>query len=641
LHSFSGIFPVPEEQCKPTKAAQLTKDQQAKYEEILAYMKQQETFPTSLKAEEKGQEPASEWEKLRYLSRESMLRYLRATRWDVKAAQKRLTDTIAWHREFGTQTLDPDEMAIEAKSGKETVLGYDNSCRPLHYMHPHRSDTKESPRQMQFAVWILERCIDMMPPGVEQLALLINFEGRSRNPTSIANAKLMLYILQNHYVERLGIALCINVPWVFKMFWNAIQAFIDPVTKSKCRFDEAVKSEVPLAQLSADFGGDLDPTYNHEAYWSELVKVSQQRRNDMLRRFKEDCKGEIGASEWIIRGGDDPTSPFNVNAAQSSDKPSTRAMAQGSEDASTDTSSVAPVNSEMHGSAPLETFKTPMESIQPNPLDRTFSVADKPSPKSQPVATTVTKPDTTNDEAASPQIDEERVSTSRERETDAAPIKQIQHAFKDIEHRLQASKLFAAFHPDSHHRKSAEASRSSTSGPQDGSSLPLLQPVPSAHEIAAVAGTAGPQAAAGAVGAIVAEQARDGVQRIKVNAETQFAAFMGDERNGEAAAREVAVRIVNVLFFAAAKDAIGGRSLQQMAFPADVEAMSLREFRDHMFEAFEAHKPNDQYDGKAMRKVAETSKWSVNEEMVEDEQFDEIKLHGGEDVAMIPPVSGG
>jgi hypothetical protein len=63
---------------------------------------------------------------------------------------------------------------------------------------------------MQYAVWILERAIDLMPPGTEQLALLINFDHKSRNPTSIANAKLMLYILQNHYVERLGIALCIN-----------------------------------------------------------------------------------------------------------------------------------------------------------------------------------------------------------------------------------------------------------------------------------------------------------------------------------------------------------------------------------------------------------------------------------------------
>jgi len=210
LKSFSGVFPIPEEGSRVGTPAKLTEEQEHKYQEVLEYFQHQKDFPISLQAEDSKREPPSEWEKLRLLSRESFLRYLRATRWDVNQAKKRLTETIAWRREFGVDELDSDEMAKEAQSGKETVLGYDKQSRPLHYMHPHRNDTKETPRQMQFAVWILERCIDLMPPGTEQLALLINFDNKSRNPTSIANAKLMLYILQNHYVERLGIALCIN-----------------------------------------------------------------------------------------------------------------------------------------------------------------------------------------------------------------------------------------------------------------------------------------------------------------------------------------------------------------------------------------------------------------------------------------------
>ncbi|PWN38851.1 CRAL/TRIO domain-containing protein, partial [Ceraceosorus guamensis] len=311
LNGFTGVFPVPAPGCRPAPPAALTTAQSEAYDKMLRYFKQDVTqYPISL-ATGAAKQPATEWEKLRLLSRESMLRYLRATKWDVSQAQKRLTETIAWRREFGVDKLDPDEMAHEAKSGKETVLGYDNKARPLHYMHPHRNDTKETPRQMQFAVWILERSVDLMPPGIEQLALLINFDHRSRNPTSIANAKLMLYILQNHYVERLGVALCINVPWIFKAFWSAIQPFIDPVTKSKCKFDEAIKDEVPSEQLSADFGGTLDPKYNHDAYWPDLVKTCDERREQMMRRFKEMCNSEVGASEWVILGGDDKEAPFN------------------------------------------------------------------------------------------------------------------------------------------------------------------------------------------------------------------------------------------------------------------------------------------------------------------------------------------
>lgn len=34
-------------------------------------------------------------------------------------------------------------------------------------MSPGKQTTEESPRQLQYTVWILERAIDLMGPGVE------------------------------------------------------------------------------------------------------------------------------------------------------------------------------------------------------------------------------------------------------------------------------------------------------------------------------------------------------------------------------------------------------------------------------------------------------------------------------------------
>ena len=301
---FDHIFAAPAPSVKLAPPAPLSDSQQQKYDEMLDHFKSVKEYPTSLK-HNSPTKPLDEWETLRNLSRESMIRYLRATKWDVASAKKRLTDTIAWRREYGVDSLKAEDLEPEAMTGKETILGYDNKGRPLHYMHPSRNTTEETPRQMQFAVWVLERAIDLMPPGVEMLALLINFGGKKRNPTSISNAKLMLYILQNHYVERLGIALCINVPWIFKAFWNAIYPFIDPVTKGKCKFDEAIKDEVPNEQLASDFGGLLDFPYEHDKYWPQLVELSRKRREEQLERFRTLCNSEIGASEWVIRGGDE------------------------------------------------------------------------------------------------------------------------------------------------------------------------------------------------------------------------------------------------------------------------------------------------------------------------------------------------
>ncbi|MCO5588151.1 hypothetical protein L7F22_042106 [Adiantum nelumboides] len=670
IQGFDGIFPVPHPDCKPTQPANLTEEQQKKYQEVFEYFKSQKDFPVSLKPEEKRREPLSDWEKLRLLSKESMLRYLRATKWDVRQAKKRLVDTIAWRREFGVESLNPEEMAKEAKCGKETVLGYDKHARPVHYMHPHRSDTKESPRQMQFAVFLLERCIDMMPPGVEQLALLINFEHKSRNPTSIANAKLMLYILQNHYVENLGVNWSVNVPWVFKVFWNAIQPFIDPVTKNKCHFDEPVRNQVPADQLSTDFGGDVKAKYDHDAYWPALLRITKERRDEMVRRFKEDCNSEIGASEWVIRGGDDPTSPFSAHKSEAP-------VHNGHESTATSTdnsSSVAtPTAIEMRDSSPLELFKTPLDQLNKDPLERTFSSTTQSSDahhtqkqtlEAPELATTAEKPKEEEEETKKAEKEEQ----NSQMQTPKSSSPQSHTASTLFKDKLHASKLFAAFHPDSRRSASQDQPRSSNdatesqkqsngSAVQTESEEPISPTsetsVPAPHEILAVAGAAGPQAAAGAVGSIVADQAYYGMQRVKSTAETNLSKLTSgaQETSSEVATGAPAAdqlppslqgKSVTILFFAAAKEAVGGKAKHLLLLPTDgTSAVTLSALRDHILITFEKDPPSEKYDGASLKKVIEGSKWSIDESMIDEDELQSTLIQGGETVAIIPPVSGG
>jgi len=56
---------------------------------------------------------------------------------------------------------------LKGETGKLVVFGFDIKGRPIFYMIPSRQNTEESPRQMQYTVWLLERCIDLMPPGTE------------------------------------------------------------------------------------------------------------------------------------------------------------------------------------------------------------------------------------------------------------------------------------------------------------------------------------------------------------------------------------------------------------------------------------------------------------------------------------------
>jgi hypothetical protein len=57
--------------------------------------------------------------------------------------------------------------------------------------------------------------------GVGKMTWLIDFEGYSmRNAPAVRTSLGVLHILQNHYPERLGGAVCYHAPGLFSMTWK-------------------------------------------------------------------------------------------------------------------------------------------------------------------------------------------------------------------------------------------------------------------------------------------------------------------------------------------------------------------------------------------------------------------------------------
>ncbi|KAH7341712.1 CRAL-TRIO domain-containing protein [Rhizoctonia solani] len=251
-----------------------------------------------------SQKAALKEEEKQWLTRECLLRYLRASKWVLATTITRLDDTLKWRREYGLYDLiTAEHVEPESLTGKEQLAGYDSERRPALYMMPSRQNTEESPRQLQFAVWMLERAVDAMGPGVENLDLLINFADRGKNP-SISTSKNMLSILQNHYPERLGLALIINVPTIINLFFKAIMPFVDPITRAKVKFNpEIIKEGIfDKSQAVKEWGGEMDFVYEHEKSWKPLVDLCHNLRAEQTERWKK-LGGTVGLSEWDIKGG--------------------------------------------------------------------------------------------------------------------------------------------------------------------------------------------------------------------------------------------------------------------------------------------------------------------------------------------------
>lgn len=296
-------FAAPLESTEPVTRPSPTAEQKSKYDLLLSHVAKWTEIPET---SSKGAKmlPLTDDERM-FLTQECLYRYLRATKWNVVEAEARLRNTLIWRREYGITKLTADYIGIENATGKQLIMGWDIHSRPCQYMRPSKQNTERSPRQIEHLVYMLERSIDLMPPGQETLALLINFaETRAGQGATVGQGRQTLHILQNHYPERLGRALVSNVPWFITGFFKIITPFIDPITREKIKFNEDVGLHVPRAQLLKETGGDVEFEYDHEQYWPALTELCELKRSQMRERWEKGGK-RIGELETYIKGGDE------------------------------------------------------------------------------------------------------------------------------------------------------------------------------------------------------------------------------------------------------------------------------------------------------------------------------------------------
>jgi len=174
------------------------------------------------------------WEKRWLQSPGTIARYMRAAKWKFEEAQKRIKGTLDWRREYKPDLIPPEEVRIESETGKIILTGFDRDGRPIIYMRPGRENTQTSPRQLRHLVFCLERARDMLPENQDSVVIIVDYKTTTlRTNPSISVARKVLIILQQHYVETLGRAIVVNLPYLLAFFYKGISPFLDPVTRDK------------------------------------------------------------------------------------------------------------------------------------------------------------------------------------------------------------------------------------------------------------------------------------------------------------------------------------------------------------------------------------------------------------------------
>lgn len=96
------------------------------------------------------------------------------------------------------------------------------------------------------------------------------------------------------------------MPWYVTAFLKLIGPFIDPVTKTKIKYNEPLTDHIPASQLMKASGGEIDFKYDHSVYWPALAGLAAERRQQKQARWEKAGK-IIGESEIYLWGGDEPS----------------------------------------------------------------------------------------------------------------------------------------------------------------------------------------------------------------------------------------------------------------------------------------------------------------------------------------------
>ncbi|XP_068637731.1 uncharacterized protein [Aristolochia californica] len=205
----------------------------------------------------------------------SRQRYLRARNWNVKKATKMLKDTLKWRYEYKPEEIRWDEVALEAATGKIYRSNYiDKHGRSVLVMRPSCQNTKSTKGQIRYLVYCMENAILNLPLNQEQMVWLIDFQGFNMGNISVKVTRETAHVLQDHYPERLAVAILYNPPKIFESFWTVVKPFLEPKTYRKVKFvysDDPNSKKImedlfDMDKLESAFGGNSQEGFNINEY---------------------------------------------------------------------------------------------------------------------------------------------------------------------------------------------------------------------------------------------------------------------------------------------------------------------------------------------------------------------------------------
>ncbi|PWY87881.1 hypothetical protein BO94DRAFT_57391 [Aspergillus sclerotioniger CBS 115572] len=282
---------------------------------------------TTPEQDEKVQQLRSELEQLGYTERLdtlTLLRFLRARKFDVALAKTMFVDTEKWRKDFNTdelvRTFEYNEKAQVFQYYPQYYHKTDKDGRPVYIEKLGKIDLNAmykittAERMLQNLVTEYEKLADPRLPAcsrkagklLETCCTIMDLKGVGITsvPSVYGYVKQASAISQNYYPERLGKLYLINAPWGFSSVFNVVKGFLDPVTVNKIHvlgsgYKKDLLAQVPAENLPVEFGGSCSCAGGCELSDMGPWQESEWAKTPKWAAPKEETKTEAAVEKEI------------------------------------------------------------------------------------------------------------------------------------------------------------------------------------------------------------------------------------------------------------------------------------------------------------------------------------------------------